>query len=170
MLDSSFGRGLIIFRQLVHSGGERGARGGFNWKQQSLLACILFSSQGAANSNNKLSPILPLHFPPPPPPGQEQKLNPTSPPPLRTTSASSRSPRYPLLLSEGGGEPGYSTEFPPFFHVDEGRAAKREHEKLLSEKSFPTLLWGKKEARGVLESSVLFQISKINLNIINGIS
>lgn len=37
--------------------------GGFNWKQQSLLACILFASPSrpvAANSNNKLSPILPL--------------------------------------------------------------------------------------------------------------
>lgn len=41
------------------------AHEGFNWKQQSPLACILFSSQGAANSNNKLSPILPLHSSPP---------------------------------------------------------------------------------------------------------
>lgn len=44
MLDSSSGRGLIIFRQHVQV--ESVWRGeGFNWKQQSLLACILFSSR-----------------------------------------------------------------------------------------------------------------------------
>lgn len=63
-----------------------------NWKQQSLLACILFSSGAAAsssssqsyravNSNNKLSPILPLQprRPRPRPPPRPRRLRGFSP-------------------------------------------------------------------------------------------
>lgn len=60
MLDSSSGRGLIIFRQHVHSGRERMAWRGVQLETAitARLYFVLFS--GAAKSNNKLSPILPL--------------------------------------------------------------------------------------------------------------